>query len=226
MAIDSAAKRSSVQAYTVGLLRPPPDGTISAEDRAQLAWFYQRASTASITLTDVDTDEILLEGQEDATFTGTNLGAAPANRVVRLIQGSVSVIQAQVSGDANGGVFDVNMRGNLDLKFGAATFRLTRDDAASVQLAVTLNPAAGELYVDIVTPFADQAGRLRAFPDIAANDQIHIQGRGGGPAPAGLTVNDDGTFEFASGSPPTAFDVRLWSATQLIWREFATQYMG
>lgn len=40
MAIDTKAKRASVQAYTVGLMRPPPDGTISEGDRACVAWYY------------------------------------------------------------------------------------------------------------------------------------------------------------------------------------------
>lgn len=40
MAIDTAAKRASVQAYTLGLVRPPPDGTIGEGDRATAAWLY------------------------------------------------------------------------------------------------------------------------------------------------------------------------------------------
>ena len=40
MAIDTKAKRASVQAYTLGLMRPPPDGTINAADRATVGWFY------------------------------------------------------------------------------------------------------------------------------------------------------------------------------------------
>lgn len=40
MAIDTKAKRASVQAYTMGLMRPPPDGTVSEGDRATVAWFY------------------------------------------------------------------------------------------------------------------------------------------------------------------------------------------
>ena len=40
MAIDTKAKRASVQAYTFGLMRPPPDGTVDAPDRATVAWFY------------------------------------------------------------------------------------------------------------------------------------------------------------------------------------------
>ncbi len=40
MAIDTALKRASVQAYLMGLTRPPPDGTVGAPDRAMAAWFY------------------------------------------------------------------------------------------------------------------------------------------------------------------------------------------
>ncbi len=40
MAIDSKAKRASVQAYTLGLMRPPPDGTVGDSDRPVVAWLY------------------------------------------------------------------------------------------------------------------------------------------------------------------------------------------
>ena len=40
MAIDTKAKRASVQAYTTGLMRPPPDGTIGSGDRATLVGLY------------------------------------------------------------------------------------------------------------------------------------------------------------------------------------------
>lgn len=44
MAIDTKAKRASVQAYTLGLMRPPPDGTVGVGDRAAVAWFYSGLS--------------------------------------------------------------------------------------------------------------------------------------------------------------------------------------
>ncbi len=40
MAIDTKARRASVQAYTLGLMRPPPDGSIGTSDRPVIAWFY------------------------------------------------------------------------------------------------------------------------------------------------------------------------------------------
>lgn len=44
MAIDTKAKRASVQAYTLGLMRPPPDGSVNAADRATVGWFYSGLS--------------------------------------------------------------------------------------------------------------------------------------------------------------------------------------
>lgn len=40
MAVDTKAKRASVQAYTIYGMRPPPDGTVGAGDRATVAGFY------------------------------------------------------------------------------------------------------------------------------------------------------------------------------------------
>ena len=49
MAIDTKAKRASVQAYTLGLMRPPPDGTVGVSDRPVLAWFYSGITYALAT---------------------------------------------------------------------------------------------------------------------------------------------------------------------------------
>jgi hypothetical protein len=40
MAVDTENKRRSIQAYTLGLLRPVADATISVGDRAMLTWLY------------------------------------------------------------------------------------------------------------------------------------------------------------------------------------------
>lgn len=40
MAVDTRNKRSSVQAYTFGLMRPLADGAATEPDRATLAWLY------------------------------------------------------------------------------------------------------------------------------------------------------------------------------------------
>ena len=40
MAISTPVRRASVQAYTLGLLRPVPDGTVGEGDRAMVTWLY------------------------------------------------------------------------------------------------------------------------------------------------------------------------------------------
>ena len=40
MAVDTKARRASVQAYTFGGMRPPPDGSVGEGDRATVAWLY------------------------------------------------------------------------------------------------------------------------------------------------------------------------------------------
>lgn len=40
MAVDTKAKRASVQAYTFGLMRPPPTGTIGEAARATITWLF------------------------------------------------------------------------------------------------------------------------------------------------------------------------------------------
>ena len=40
MAANTKAKRASIQAYTIYGMRPPPDGTVGAGDRATVAGFY------------------------------------------------------------------------------------------------------------------------------------------------------------------------------------------
>lgn len=47
MAINTKAKRASVQAYTLGLMRPPPDGSVDAADRAAEAWLYSGLTYAA-----------------------------------------------------------------------------------------------------------------------------------------------------------------------------------
>ena len=44
MAVNTKARRASVQAYTLGLMRPPPGGTVDASDRATVTWLYSGLS--------------------------------------------------------------------------------------------------------------------------------------------------------------------------------------
>ncbi len=44
MAINTKARRASVQAYTLGLMRPPPVAGVTMGDRATVSWLYSGMS--------------------------------------------------------------------------------------------------------------------------------------------------------------------------------------
>ncbi len=50
MAINTKARRASVQAYTLGLMRPPPDGSVNTADKATVAWLYAGLSYGPLDL--------------------------------------------------------------------------------------------------------------------------------------------------------------------------------
>jgi hypothetical protein len=190
--------------------------------------FYD-AGVASPTITDVDTDEIVLDGQTSVAVTGTAMGTTNADRAFTLRQASTSVPQTETgTGTATAATLTiVTEQSGADIKFGAATLRATRtSDSAFGELAITVNPPSGQLYVDVGTPNATAANRITAVADIASGDQIQYRGVGGGSAPTGLTINTDATWQFSSGNTPASFDVRVWDASDATWGAWATQSVG
>jgi hypothetical protein len=186
-------------------------------------------SVAAPTITDVDTDETILDGQTGVAVTGTSLGTTNANRTFALVQGSVAVDQVETGVGTDTAAtltIAVDAATGGDIKFGAATLKVTRDDDATGLLAVTVDPPAGQLFVDVGTPNTTASNRITAVPDIASGDQLQARGVGGGAAPTGLTLNDDATFSFAAGGTPTDFDVRVWDSSDSTWGAWATQTVG
>lgn len=186
------------------------------------------ASTPDPALTDVDTDETLTVGQTGIAVTGTDMGAANANRTFSIVQGAVEVDQTETgTGTATAATLSLVFEtAGADLKHGAATLRITRDDLATGDIAVTIDPETGLLYVDLTSVNTTADNRITAAPDLEIGDQLHARGVGGGAAPAGLTLNADATFEFSSGNTPTDFDVRVWDVNDATWGAWATQSVG
>lgn len=212
-----AASGSSVTATAQG----PYYSTIAAG-----AFYDAGGGGSDPTITDVDTDEIVLDGQTGVAVTGTDLGTTNADRTFTLRQGSTSVPQTETgTGTATAATLTIGIeQSGADIKFGAATLRATRtSDSAFGELAITVNPPTGQIYVDVGTPDTTAANRITAVADIASGDQLQARGEGGGAAPAGLNLEDDGTFWFEDGETPTAFDVRVWDASDATWGAWATQ---
>lgn len=196
---------------------------------AIMAIFKDAGGPADPTLTDADTDETVLDGQTGVAITGTYMGADETERTFTLRQGSTSVAQTETgSGTATAATLTIGIeQSGADIKFGAATLRVTRTaDSAFGELAITVNPPTGQLYVDVGTPDTTAANRITAVADIASGDQIQARGVGGGAAPTGLQINANATFEFSAGNTPAAFDVRVWDTSDSTWGAWATQSMA
>jgi len=186
------------------------------------------AVAAGPTLSDINSGDVIKAGDTGDTATGTNLGATTSDRTFELVQGSTAVTQTQTSGNATSGVFNVVTEpGGAAIKFGSCTFRITRvSDSAQATRAITVNPATGQLYVDLTAVNAASSYRITAAGDLAVGDQLHARGAGGGAAPAGLSLGADGTFSFSAGNTPQSFDVRVWDQSDSTWGAFATQSIG
>jgi hypothetical protein len=182
-----------------------------------------KASASAPTITDVNTTEIVKAGDTGINFTGTNLGANTGARTIDIVQGAVAVAQTQTAGDSTTGTVNiVTEPGGAAIKFGSASFRATVS-GQSGSIALTVNPATGELYTDLGTPNTTAANRITAVGDLVSGDQLHARSPGGGAAPAGLTLNNDATFYFTSGNTPVAFEVRAWDQSDATWGAFALQ---
>ncbi len=190
---------------------------------AGIAFEVSGGGSPAPTITDVDTDESITSTQTNVVVTGTDFDTA----TVDIEQGAVTVGQSIDSQSATSIQFDVVFdSGSTDLKHGAATLRVTNVDAQDDSIAITITPPSGQLYVDIVTPAVSGDDRLTTVDDIETDDQIHARGLDGGAVPAGLSIYDDGTFGFASGETPTAFEFRPWDVNDATWGAWATQSIG
>lgn len=225
----SLAYRDNVSSGATGTLTGTATG---ASGSAGFAGYVVRIPAASggggPTLTDLDSDEVVTDGQTGATITGTNLGATTGDRTITLEQGAVAVTQTQTAGDATSGAFTVVMEpGGAALKFGSVTAKVTiTAGGATATIAGTVNPASGHTYIDVGTPNSTAGNRITASADIASGDQLHARGAGGGSIPTGLTLDTDATFYFTSGNTPASFDVRVWDSSDQTWGSWAEQSVG
>lgn len=182
--------------------------------------------TTGPTLTDVDTDEIVLSSQTNVVATGTAFGASQGAGSVTLRQGSVVVTQSIDSWAATSIQFDVVYdTGTQDLKNGAVTARVTDNAGAYAELPITMIPPNGNPYVNLTSVHPVVSERISTTPvDIVAGGQIEARGVGGGAAPTGLTLNTDGTFFFSTGTLVN-FDARYWDPSDQTWGAWATIFV-
>jgi hypothetical protein len=149
--------------------------------------------------------------------TGSGFGATQGTGSVTITQGVVTVTQTVTSWSATSIQFSTAFEASPnDLKFGAATLRVTENGGTYAEIGITITPPTGQTYVAITSVNATPSHRFVVSPDLAVGDQVWARGLGGTAAPVGLTLNADGTFYFASGSP-IGFEILVWNAASASW---------
>lgn len=175
----------------------------------------------AVTVTDVDTDETITADQANVVVTGTGFGSSQGAGTVTIRQGSTSVAQTIDSWSDTSIQFDVVFDSTTDLKYGAATLRVTENGGAYGELAITISPQTGYVYTDLLTPNTTSAYRLSASLDLAAGDQVRGRGLNGNPFPTGHTIETDATVTLDTGITGTAFEASAWDAGDSTWGSWA-----
>ncbi len=172
-------------------------------------------------ITNVDTDNTILDGQGALEINGTDLGNIDG---VNLRDSTGTYVQAQTIDTATATKVTLSgalVRGAVPFSSTAHTIEIEILDGGVSQdtHVVTFNPASGFNMVESASDTGTTTSLSSMFPDetVADNDQwlVPTTTRGG----ATLTVNPDGTWETGPGSPdPDYFDdVDLWTAAQPGW---------
>jgi len=209
------------QAYDVTEDSPFTWTQLSSNDGWMVAVpIISSAPSTAPTISNVDGDNIITSTQTGWVITGTNFD----NATVTITQGSV--VKTQTVNSQNATTINCNTvfdSGTPDLKYGAATLRVTNADTQFVTQAITITVPSGRSFVDIGTPNAIADNRITAVADLASGDQLEMSNVVGGVI-GDVNVNTDATFDVAEAV--TSFDVRAWAANDQTWGAPGTQTLG
>lgn len=159
------------------------------------------AAGNSPTLTDVDGDEVVTNGQAGVGVAGADLTGATFTLTDPT--GTYSVSQAATGVTATAATLTSIVRGIL--WYGLLRLRATTG-AGFGTIPVTVNAEAGTKYVDLTTINPTAANRITAIPDLTAGWQLRWFNVVGGTE-NDVTVYPDGTYDCALSV--TSFDVQV-----------------
>jgi hypothetical protein len=168
------------------------------------------------------------EGATGVPLTGAHFDSSLTANIQQ--PGGVSVAQTATYTDAGDATISVIMEpgtGN-QLAFSDSTYPTTltvgTTSAGPSQpyQPVILTPPAGLIFTTLASV---NPNGIQASPALVVGDQIEASGdvNGGSAAPAGLQLNSDGTFQWASGSTPANFYVRVYDSANKVWGAWALQ---
>ena len=168
---------------------------------------------SGVTITDVDTDEIITNGQTGIVITGTGFEATQSTGTVT-IDGVTQTIEASW---ADTSIPITHVLGVM--KFGAQTLTVTNASAGSANQAITVNPAAGYSYVTLTSVGSSD---ITAVAPLIANDQLEYENT---TTPSGLpvSVSAGGVITITGDPAGESFDVRAWDSVSPSWGAYASQ---
>jgi len=199
--------------------------TTSGTDLAVTGSFTIDPDSTAVTITDVDTDETLVNNQLNVVTTGTNFEAAQGTGVMRLTDGSIT------SNFTIDSWSDVSVQGDLvqgNVPFTTASHavavEIINDSASSDMLAVTFDPEADTAVVELASP-VETDGHIAITGTPVTGDQYHYDSilyESDGVTPTVFTVSVSATGFITTGGSPTPgatfkFKARHWDQTN--WDE-------
>lgn len=170
------------------------------------------SSTAPLSITDVDSDDIITNGQTGVVISGNTFGAS----------GTVTIdgVTQTVTAWSDTAITITHVRGSM--KYGAQTLSVTNDSAEVTTHNITVNPATGYSYVDL-SGYVEETADITGTPSLIDGDQLEYDNIAGAfsvsISPLGL-VTLTGT-----GSPAgVSFDVIAWDASNTSWGSTSATY--
>ncbi len=234
--VDSTAAQYAYQAFEItALVQDIVDGTIATDhgfllerdgtgndfryrrfqssdstnsERPELVVEYTAATGP--TITDVDTDEIIENGQTGIVVTGSAFEALQVSGDVDI----AGVDQTETVWTDTSLTFDFVLG---TMKFGAQTLTVTNDSGDSGNIAITVSPEAGHGYVDLTSVSGSD---ITAAPALAIGDQLEYENT---TTPSGLpvSVSAGGVISITGDPAGESFQVRANDGTG--WGAWATQ---
>jgi len=197
--------------------------TTTAYD-AVTAGIYDAPAAATPTVTSVNGGSAFAENATNVAVVGTNFASGMTSQ---LVQGSISVAQPTTFTSATAATFNATVGTQLaytDATY-VTTYSVTVSGQTSTGIAATITPITGNIFETLASVNAVSADRITATPDLVAGDQLEASGNATGTAaiPTGLSLNNDATYQFASGDTPANFWVRAYDSVNHVWGAWAEQ---
>ena len=171
------------------------------------------AGAAPMSINDVDSDNIITNGQTGVVITGSGFEAAQGSGTV-----TIDGIAQTVTAWSDTAITITHVRSSM--KYGAQTLSATNDSADNDTHPITVNPASGSSYVDL-SGYVEGSADITGTPSLADGDQLEYENTAGSFS---VAISADGLVTLTgAGSPSTeTFDVYAWDLTDSSWGSAGT----